>query len=45
MLALLAGRERTLSEYAAALLEAARLALAQATPTDAGVHVLEAVPR
>lgn len=44
MLALLAGRERTLSEYAA-LLEAARLALVQATPTDAGVHVLEAVPR
>jgi hypothetical protein len=44
MLALLAGRERTLSEYRA-LLDGSGLALVRAIPTDAGVQVLEAVPR
>jgi hypothetical protein len=44
MLALLAGRERTLSEYHA-LLDGAGFALVRAIPTGAGVHVLEAVPQ
>jgi hypothetical protein len=41
MLALLGGRERDVTEYAA-LLAAAGLRLAAAVPTGAGVHVLEA---
>jgi SAM-dependent methyltransferase len=44
MLALLDGRERTLVEFAA-LLAAGEFALVTATPTDTGMHVLEAVPK